>query len=717
MDDFLKEQIQKRLKRTPNDFEYELFGAMWSEHCGYLHSKKQLDKLNQNGAIFAQENAGGVKIGDWGVFFKSESHNHPCAVEPYQGAATGMGGIIRDVLALNARPVALLNSLKFSPSGSKKSLHIINGVVSGISDYGNSCGIANVAGEVLFDECYENSPLVNVMAVGIAPLNKVKLSAAKEGLKIVVLGSNTGLDGVGGAEFASKNLAKNASKDKIHVQIGDPFLKKVLIEATLEILEHKGVVACQDCGAAGLLSSTSEMAYKGKCSVELDLSKLHLAQENIQPWQIMLSETQERMVFALEDSMLDTFFKIAEKYELSASCIGHTKSGGNYIIKWGDELLANLPLNVLCEPYYYDLEPVFEPSYISEYKNKVFSGSCDVSEAVYKLVCSPEFASKKWFYEQWDYSVGARTYFEPSKIGAQAVNFYENNCFLGMCMDSKPRKCFLDPYFGCISTFMESFRNLVSSGFKPLGVTDCLNFANPKNDEVKFQFVKSIEGLAEVSKKTKIPVVSGNVSFYNETKETRVYPTVTLGMVGVCPNEEDLIFLEFSLGDEIVLIGKQIDKNSPVGGSLYQKVLFDFLGSEVDKVDIDFELKLAQVVGLLKKQGFIEGAKDVSTGGVLGALLISLFASNLGFIGNLLPLDKLSDSYKLKYLFGEIEGRYLISTKDKNKLFKILEENNIPYLHLGKCFGDKIKFDGYEFDLIELKKIYENSLGEMIEDV
>ena len=315
VDKFIENEIEKRLKRKMNELERHIFSAMWSEHCGYLHSKLQLNKLNFKGALFHQENAGGVKIGNLGVFFKTESHNHPCAVEPYQGAATGIGGIIRDILALNARPIALLNSLKFCA----EQKHLIDGVTRGISDYGNSCGIANVGGEVIFDECYRDLPLVNVMAVGVVPVDKVKLSSAKENLEIVILGSATGLDGVGGAAFASKELKKDTKEEKIHVQIGDPFAKKKLIEACIEILNVDGVIACQDCGAAGLLSSTSEMAYKGGCSIELDLDKIHLATENMSAAQILLSETQERMVFAVEKNALDKIFEIAQKFELDIS--------------------------------------------------------------------------------------------------------------------------------------------------------------------------------------------------------------------------------------------------------------------------------------------------------------------------------------------------------------------------------------------------------------
>lgn len=705
VDKFIENEIEKRLKRKMNELERHIFSAMWSEHCGYLHSKLQLNKLNFKGALFHQENAGGVKIGNLGVFFKTESHNHPCAVEPYQGAATGIGGIIRDILALNARPIALLNSLKFCA----EQKHLIDGVTRGISDYGNSCGIANVGGEVIFDECYRDLPLVNVMAVGVVPVDKVKLSSAKENLEIVILGSATGLDGVGGAAFASKELKKDTKEEKIHVQIGDPFAKKKLIEACIEILNVDGVIACQDCGAAGLLSSTSEMAYKGGCSIELDLDKIHLATENMSAAQILLSETQERMVFAVEKNVLDKIFEIAQKFELDISCIGKTFSGNNYIIKKGGEILSSTPLDVICEPYFYNLEPVVEPKI----------NACECREnmklecALKKLVSCKEFASKKWFFEQWDYAVGGRTYMQPDISGAAAVKI--ENGFIGLCMDSKPRFVELNPYLGAKSTFLESCRNLISSGFEPMGFTNCLNFASPKNDYTKYAFVRSIEGLCDISKDFSVPVVSGNVSFYNEKDNRRIYPTVTIGMLGYCENEQNLTSAIFQKDEEVFLLGKKITLESNVGASLYQSVLFNCLCGKLDEIDVDLELKLKNAILDMINKKIISGASDVSKGGILGALLEVLFRSDIGFCGSLLPKNILEDWQKLKLLFGEIEGRYIVSCVDFEKMKNYLVKNNIPHCHLGKCVGDKIEFDGYSFNLDELRKDYNNSIKNALE--
>ena len=702
VDDKILSEIKKRLKRDLNELEKHIFEAMWSEHCGYLHSKLQLKKLNFKGALLPFENAGGIKIDDLGIFFKVESHNHPCAIEPYQGAATGIGGIIRDILALNARPVALLNSLKFCASQK----HLIDGVTRGISDYGNSCGIANIGGEVIFDECYRDLPLVNVMAVGIAPVKNIKLSGAKENLEIVLLGSATGMDGVGGAAFASKELSEEKNEEKIHVQIGDPFEKKKLIEATLEILSLKGVIACQDCGAAGLLSSTSEMAYKGGCSLELDLDKLHLANKNMNAAQILLSETQERMVFALEKKTLKKVFDIAKKYELEISHIGKTFRGGDYIVKKEGKILSKTPLEVLCNPFYYNLEPIV----IKKPKNEICKEDLDIESAVEKLIKSPEFASKEWFYEQWDYGVGGRTYLPPGLSGAGALKLPCNKGFIGFCMDTKPRFSEIEPYLGACSTFLESYRNLVSSGFEPLGFTNCLNFANPENNDTKYSFVRSIEGLRDISKAFDIPVVSGNVSFYNECAAHRVYPSVTLGMLGFCPDENNLTKARFYENNEIYIIGKKITKESNTGGSLYQSVFFDFISGMPDKYDIELEKRLKKTIFELISQKKITGAKDVSKGGVLGSLLCMAFDSNIGFSAKLLNEKTNNNSQKLKLLFGEIEGRYIIATDEGEYVEKYLQKNNIEYYRAGKCFGDKIEFDGYCFDLVKLRNIYKNSI-------
>lgn len=707
------EEIIKQLGRKPNLTETYLFSAMWSEHCGYSHSRKYLSRFPKDGSMHAEENAGGVRIGNQVVFFKAESHNHPSAVEPFQGAATGIGGIIRDVLALGARPVALLDSLKFGKiDEGEKSNHtknLFNGVVKGISAYGNSIGVPTVAGEVGFDTCYTTSPLVNVMAVGFMEINDIKLSAAPVDSRVIIVGSHTGRDGIHGASFASKELSENSKEDRPSVQVGDPFIKKILIEATLEILKLDEVLACQDCGAAGLLSSTSEMAYKGDCGMELYLDKVHLREKNMQPWEIMLSESQERMIFVTSADGVQKVLDIAKKYEISAREIGKTIEENEYRLFFNNEQIANVSPAILNNGVLYDLCED-EPEYIQEFAHKVCTQDISVEVAVEKLVSDPNFASKNWVYTQYDHMVGNRTSITPSKAGAAGIWLKEENAMVGLTIDSNGRQVFLNPYQGSKNTVYESYRNLVSSGFKPLGITDCLNYGNPEKDEVGYQFVKSIDGIADACRELSIPVVSGNVSFYNECEEIRVYPTPTIGMVGAT-SVGSTIESKFDINNSIYLIGKQINDNSKIGSSLYQMTCFNFLGGQIDDIDTDLEKRLEKTIFELRDKKVLTGAIDVGEGGTLGALFEGLFNCNCGFNGNLITTKN-----PLISLFGEITGRYLISTKNEKEFEKICSNNKVQFSKIGKTTSlDEISFDGHKFSLNKLKNIYSTIIKNEVE--
>lgn len=709
-------EIVSQLGREPNETETYLFSAMWSEHCGYSHSRKYLSRFPKIGSLHAEENAGGVQIGNQVVFFKAESHNHPSAVEPFQGAATGIGGIIRDVLALGARPVALLNSLKFGKihdsEGSNHTKNLFDGVVKGISAYGNSIGVPTVAGEVGFDTCYASSPLVNVMAVGFMDVNEIKLSAAPVNSHVIMVGSHTGRDGIHGASFASKELSENSNEDRPSVQIGDPFTKKLLIESTLEILKLEEVLACQDCGAAGLLSSTSEMAYKGECGMELYLDKVHLREKDMQPWEIMLSESQERMIFITTKTGVQKVLDIAKKYEIPAREIGKTIQEKEYRLFWGENEIANVSPSILNNGVLYDLCED-EPEYISEFKNKTCDNDLRVEEAVEKLVSDPNFASKNWVYSQYDHMVGNRTSITPSKAGAAGIWLKEEGGIVGLTIDSNGRQVFLNPYRGSKNTVYESYRNLVSSGFKPLGITDCLNYGNPEKDEVGYQFVKSVDGISDACRELSIPVVSGNVSFYNECEDVRVYPTPTIGMVGYAKNSNDIIEARFGINETIYLIGKKIDDSSKIGSSLYQMNCFNFLGGEIDTIDAELEKKLERAIFDLRDKKLLKGAIDVSEGGILGALLEGLFNGNNGFSGSLI-----STKNRLISLFGEITGRYLVSTNNENELLKYCIANGVPLFKLGKTNdSNEISFDEYKFKLSELKDIYSTVIEKEISNV
>ena len=707
--DFEYKEITRQLGREPNETETYLFSAMWSEHCGYSHSRKYLSRFPKEGSLHSEENAGGVQIGNQVIFFKAESHNHPSAVEPFQGAATGIGGIIRDVLALGARPIALLNSLKFGKinDGSNHSKHLFEGVVKGISAYGNSIGVPTVAGEVGFDACYESSPLVNVMAVGITNKKDIKISSAPVNQHVVIVGSHTGRDGIHGASFASKELSENSKEDRPSVQVGDPFIKKILIEATLEILKLDEVLACQDCGAAGLLSSTSEMAYKGNGGMELYLDRVHLREQGMQPWEIMLSESQERMIFVATTAGVQKILEIAQKYEIPAHEIGRTIPEQEYRLFWHGEIIANVSPSILNNGVLYDLNEK-EPEYISEYRNRKLTQTMSVEEAVKKVVSDPNFASKNWVYTQYDHTVGNRTAVTPNKAGAAGIWLPEEGGVLGLTIDSNGRQVFLDPYNGSKNTLYESYRNLVSSGYKPLGITDCLNYGNPEKDEVGYQLVKSIDGLADGCRELSIPVVSGNVSLYNECEDVRVYPTPTIGMVGYAKSPQDVLKSSFNAGETLYLLGKEINNDSQTGSSLYQMVCFDFLGGQVDKIDAKLELLLAQTIFELRDKKLINGAVDVGEGGLLGAVLEGLFNGNVGFEGNLI-----NQIEPLKALFGEVTGRYVVSTGNPTEFEKHCKA---PFKRLGECRGTEVVFDGYRFKLNELSDLYQNSIAEEVEN-
>lgn len=500
--------VKAELNREPSDFELHLFSATYSEHCSYKHSRELLKLMPRDGSIFADENAGGIEIGEHAILFKMESHNHPCAVEPFNGAATGIGGIVRDVLAMNARPVALCNSLKF---GSNK--RIINGVVEGISVYGNSIGVPTVSTEVLIDDCFSENPLVNVTAIGIAKKSDILLSnTAKSGLKLMLVGSATMKDGMGGAAFASKKLSDEPNEDKISIQIANPFMKKKLIEACLDIFTKNLVVSSQDCGAAGILSSTSEVAFKSNCGVEIDLAKIHLGDKSIKDFEIMLSETQERMLFVVEESKISEIADILKKFQLEYSIIGDTIMEKKYIVKKKDEILADLPswLLVTTPQIELDFSNVVKKVRLKTLKD----GNC------------PEI------YEQYDHTVGARTLFQPGENPQlNALWIYEENCFLGI-------------YTFCAviqeNAFEEVYNSIISAsevlkkkGFIPAGITNCLNFANPDIPPTMFEFRESILAIKKACEELKIPICSGNVSFYNEYSLGQIKNAPTFTMLGI----------------------------------------------------------------------------------------------------------------------------------------------------------------------------------------
>ncbi|MFA7658088.1 MAG: phosphoribosylformylglycinamidine synthase subunit PurL [Candidatus Gastranaerophilaceae bacterium] len=507
------EYVKNKLGREPNDFELYLFSAAYSEHCSYKHSRELLKLLPREGAIFPHENAGGIEIGEHAILFKMESHNHPCAVEPFNGAATGVGGIIRDVLAMNARPIALCNSLKF---GTNKKF--LNGVVEGISVYGNSIGTPTVSTEVLLDDCFSENPLVNVTAIGLAKKSDILTSnTAKGGLKLVLVGSATMRDGMGGAAFASKKLSDEKAEDKISIQIANPFEKKKLIEACLDIFSKKLVVSCQDCGAAGILSSTSEVAYKSNCGVEIDLSKIHIGDKSIRDFEIMLSETQERMLFVVEEEKIPEIARILTKFQLEYSIIGETIQNKKYLVKNGDKILADLPTELLVTPPKVELN---------------FGGTNNVVGQVCPTYSSPFTLHSSLIYEQYDHTVGARTQYQPAANPQfNSLWIWEENCFLGVYTFSAVIQ--ERPFEEVYEAILAASKSLHKQGFEPAGITNCLNFANPEIPPTMHEFKETILAIKKACEELKIPVCSGNVSFYNEYSGGKIKNTPTFTMLGI----------------------------------------------------------------------------------------------------------------------------------------------------------------------------------------
>ncbi len=699
LSDLEYEEIKKRLKREPNELETYLFSAMWSEHCGYKHSKKYISMFPKKNAICAQENSGGIGIGEHVIFFKAESHNHPSAVEPFQGAATGIGGIIRDILTLGARPIALLNSLKFGSLQEGRNKYLLDGVVKGISSYGNSTGIPTIGGETGFEDCFSLSPLVNVLAVGIVKKSDIKKSSAMPGGIVMLLGSYTGKDGIHGASFASKELKKDKKEDKLSVQIADPFTKKVVIEATLEILKSEGIIAAQDCGAAGLLSSTSEMAYKGNCGMELYLDKVHLREHDMKPWEIMLSESQERMVFIVKPNFVQEITNIANKYDIKISEIGKTIEQKEYRIFFNGNMEANIPPEVLNNCITYDLKDS-EPNYINEYKRKTYKELPLQKQNIIDILKCHDIASKKYIYSQYDYTVGNRTLTKPESTSSSGLWIKEENKFIAFTMDSNPRQCFLNPYEGSVNTVYEAFRNITASGFKPSGITDCLNFASPEDIGVQYQFVKSVEGISKACIELNIPVVSGNVSFYNETPDNKIYPTPVIGMMGI--SENNIFKNSIKENDFVYLIGKDIDEKTYTGGSLYQKLFYNFTGGEIDTVNSELELKLSTFILQMINKNNISGCNDISKGGLFISLFELLHNAKKGFKGDIINIKE-----GQKALFGEITGRYIITSH--RTLEEEMKKNLIPYRFLGKIQSETLEFNDFRFNIKELFDIYEKA--------
>jgi phosphoribosylformylglycinamidine synthase len=670
---------------------------MWSEHCSYKNSIKWLKTLPREGGRMlvkaGEENAGLMDIGDGlGVVFKIESHNHPSAIEPFQGAATGVGGIHRDIFTMGARPIASLNSLRFGNLEEDKTQHLLSGVVHGIGHYGNCFGVPTVGGEIYFDECYHTNPLVNAMSVGIVKAGETVSAIAKgTGNPVLFVGSATGKDGIGGASFASADITEESTQDLPAVQVGDPFQEKKLLEACLEVIQTGAVVGMQDMGAAGIICSTSEMSAKGESGMRIDLDKVPTRQRGMKAWELLLSESQERMLLVAEKGRENEVRKVFEKWDLPCSVIGEVTDDGILNFYMHGELEASLPAHDLVlgggAPQY-DRE-YKEPGYFQEIK-KFNPDSIpvpeDLKDIAEKIIRLPSIASKRWVYNQYDSMVCTNNTSTNTPTDAPVVLIKGTSKALAITTDCNSRYVFADPYKGAMIAVSEAARNIVCSGGQPLGVTNCLNFGNPYDPEVYYQFVSAVKGMGEACRKFDTPVTGGNVSFYNQNPDGPVYPTPTIGMVGLLENFENKMTLDFKEeGNVIYLIGSS--KND-IASSQYLNKICTVEFSPAPHFELDEEFELQKKITELISKGVIESAHDVSEGGLFTTLCESGFDRDLGF-----AIETKEDIRKDAFLFGEAQSRVVVSVSPASisQFEKLISD--FPHERLGLVTSGEILID------------------------
>ena len=656
--------VKEMLGRRPNYTELGLFSVMWSEHCSYKNSKKILRKFPTEGSHVLQgpgEGAGIVDIGDsLAVVFKIESHNHPSAIEPYQGAATGVGGIIRDIFSMGARPLALLNSLRFGELVSPKTKHFFEEVVAGIAGYGNCVGIPTIGGEIQFDDCYAGNPLVNVMCLGLIRHEDIKKGIALgTGNSVMYVGAATGRDGIHGATFASTELDDKSEKKRPAVQVGDPFMEKLLIESCLLAVKNPAVVGIQDMGAAGLISSSCEMASKGGTGITMNLDKVPKREKNMNAYEIMLSESQERMLLVVKKGQEAEIEEIFKEYELHAVIIGEVTDTGRMQLFMDGELVADVPADALAKSAPEYNKPSKEPGSFSENKTKRTEISvASHQETLLKLLQTPTIAEKHWVYEQFDFMVRTNTLVPPGN-GAGVVRIKGTNKALAMTVNCNSRYVELDPYTGGQIAVAEAARNIVASGAKPLAVTDNLNFGSPENPEVFWQLEKSAEGIAKACKFFETPVIGGNVSLYNERGSTAIYPTPTIGMVGLIDDLKHITTPSFkNEGDVVFWFG---NPTGTFGGSELQKLVHKGFFGPVPEIDLQTEKRNQGFVLESIKKGFVESATDVSKGGFAVALV-----KCLGVYGAKIELEVEPQNNLTAFLFAESQSSFIITTKPEN---------------------------------------------------
>ena len=710
------EDLKTKIGRDPTSTELQIVAAEWSEHCSYKSSKKHLKMLPMDGPLVINEkgyDSGVLDVGDgYVVTAHIESHNHPSAVEPYGGAATGVGGVIRDILSAGTRPIALLDGLRFGDI--EKDQHakwLFKNAVTGIADYGNCLGIPTIGGEVEFDECYKNYAMVDVAAIGFGKRENLIKNHAKKGDLVVLLGGATGRDGIGGSQFASDSLE---TEDRSAVQIPDPFIEKLIIEAILEARNDQLIHAMKDLGGGGLSCAVSETADALDIGIEMDVDKVHTRESDMHSDEIMISESQERMLIVTDSEKLIKLQKICEKFRIECSVIGHVTFDNKMHVKKGDTSIANISTDVVANATLLDL-PSSKPIYLQNIESpKQFPQLSDYSETLMKLLGSPNIASKIWVYGQYDHEVGIRTVTKPGYDAS--VLRLDNGKFLSIKIDGNPKQCYINPREGAIGCFEEACRNVVCTGAKPIGMLDHLQFGNPTDPEIFWTFLESLKGLTDFAKDFEIPCVGGKVSLYNETSDGPIKPTPVIGVIGLI-DKKPLKIQKINSGDSLIMIG---DTKDELGGSEYAEYIHKFIGGKCPTVNFSESKKnMTSVLDIIENE-LIKSAHDCSKGGLTIAISELCMMNQIGCNVSLekIPGEKLDSD---KILFSESHSRYLVTFENRNleKLEEILKKHNVSYSLIGEFTGDSILFSSDSKSIIDLsvdkaQKTWFNSLKEMV---
>lgn len=710
--------IVRRLGRIPTLVELGMFGALWSEHCGYKNSKRLLKRFPTSAPWVLQgpgENAGIVDIGDGlAIAFKIESHNHPSAVEPFQGAATGVGGIVRDIFTMGARPIASLNSLRFGPLDQARNRYLLGGVVGGIAWYGNCIGVPTVGGEVCFDPSYSNNPLVNAMCVGLIHIKDIiKAIASGPGNVLVLVGADTGRDGIHGCSgLASRELSDETAEQRPTVQVGNPFLEKCLIEACLELLQTDIIVGMQDLGAAGITSSFVEAAARGGTGVEIDVSKISRREEHMTPYEIMLSESQERMLVVAKKGYEDKVKAIFSRWDLHSDIVGHVTADGRVRVRDGAEVVADVPVEVLSEPPTYVREGVESPAVraLRELDLSALPLPPDGNATLLRLLAAPTIASKEWIYRQYDHMNMTNTLLAPGAADAAVLRVKGTGRAIALCTDGNGRYCYLEPRRGGAIAVAEAARNLSCVGARPLAITNCLNFGNPEKPEIYYQLSEAITGMSEACRHFGIPVVSGNVSLYNETRGEAVLPTPVVGGLGlleVADRRAGQAFLE--VGDQVLLLGPLGDE---LGASEYLLAEHGLLAGQPPRLDLDLEQRVQECCRQAVAAGLVHSAHDCAEGGLAVALAECAVAGGVGADCHVEPAGRWDAA-----LFGEAQSRIVVTLAPEHlgALADLACGLAVPVTRLGEVSGERLRIGEWvDIAVVELDDVWRNALPRLL---